>query len=75
VFVSASFGGAGLAEGVSIGDQLLTQLIGVVAAILWCGVLTYVILKVIDVIVGLRVSDEQETEGLDLAQHGERGYS
>ncbi|HSC08119.1 MAG TPA: ammonium transporter [Steroidobacteraceae bacterium] len=75
VFVSASLGGAGFAEGVSMGDQVLTQLIGIVAAILWCGVLTWVILKVIDLLVGLRVPDEQETEGLDLAQHGERGYS
>ena len=75
VFVGASLGGAGLAEGVSIGDQVLTQLIGIVAAILWCGILTWLILKLVDAIVGLRVPDEQETEGLDLAQHGERGYS
>jgi Amt family ammonium transporter len=75
VFVSASLGGAGLAEGVSIGDQVLTQLIGIVAAILWCGILTWLILKLVNAIVGLRVADEQETEGLDLAQHGERGYS
>jgi Amt family ammonium transporter len=75
VFVSASLGGAGLAEGVSMGDQVLTQLIGVVAAILWCGILTWLILKLVDLMVGLRVPDEQETEGLDLAQHGERGYS
>jgi Amt family ammonium transporter len=75
VFVSASLGGAGLPEGVSIGDQVLTQLIGIAAAIFWCGALTYVILKVVNAIVGLRVPDEQETEGLDLTQHGERGYS
>jgi Amt family ammonium transporter len=75
VFVSASLGGAGLAEGVSVGDQVLTQLIGIVAAILWCGILTWLILKLVNAIVGLRVADEQETEGLDLAQHGERGYS
>jgi Amt family ammonium transporter len=75
VFVSATFGGAGLAEGVSIGHQVLVQLTGIVAAIVWCGALTFVILKVVNLMVGLRVSDEQETEGLDLAQHGERGYS
>jgi Amt family ammonium transporter len=75
VFVSASLGGAGLAEGVSIADQVLVQLTGIVAAIVWCGGLTFVILKVVNLLVGLRVSDEQETEGLDLAQHGERGYS
>jgi Amt family ammonium transporter len=75
VFVSGSLGGAGLAEGVSMGDQVLTQLIGIVAAILWCGILTWLILKLVNATVGLRVADEQETEGLDLAQHGERGYS
>jgi Amt family ammonium transporter len=75
VFVSASLGGVGLAEGVSVGGQVMTQLIGIVAAILWCGILTWLILKLVNALVGLRVPDEQETEGLDLAQHGERGYS
>lgn len=75
VFVNSAFGGAGLADGVSISDQVLRQLVGCGAAIVWCGVLTYVILKLVDRVVGLRVSDDQETEGLDLAQHGERGYS
>jgi Amt family ammonium transporter len=73
--VSASLGGAGLAEGVSIGHQVGVQLTGIVAAIVWCAALTFVILKIVNVLVGLRVADEQETEGLDLAQHGERGYS
>ena len=75
VFVSASLGGAGYAEGMTMGRQLFVQAIGVGAAIAWCGVVTFVILKVLDAVLGLRVSEEQETEGLDLAQHGERGYS
>jgi len=75
VFVSAAFGGAGLAEGVSVADQVIRQLIGCGAAIVWCGVITFAILKLIDLVVGLRVPEDQETEGLDLAQHGERGYS
>jgi len=75
VFVSSAFGGAGLADGVSITDQVLRQLVGCGTAIVWCGVITYVILKLVDLLVGLRVPDDQETEGLDLAQHGERGYS
>ena len=75
VFVSSAFGGAGLADGVSITDQVLRQLVGCGAAIVWCGALTYVILRLVDRVVGLRVPDDQETEGLDLAQHGERGYS
>jgi len=75
VFVSAAFGGAGLAEGVSVTEQVVRQLIGCGAAIVWCGAITFVILKLVDLLVGLRVADDQETEGLDLTQHGERGYS
>lgn len=75
VLVSSAYGGAGLADGVSIAQQLGRQLIGVGAALLWCALLTYLILRVVGAITGLRVSDEQETEGLDLSQHGERGYS
>ena len=45
------------------------------AAALWCGVFTWVILKIVALPVRLRVSEEKETEGLDLAEHGERGYS
>ena len=75
VFASAGLGGAGYAEGMTMGGQLFVQAVGVGAAIAWCGVATFVILKVLDAVQGLRVAEEQETEGLDLAQHGERGYS
>jgi len=75
VFAVKGLGGVGLSEGVSMGHQLLTQLIGVVATIVWCAVLSYVILKALDAAIGLRVSDQQETEGLDLVEHGERGYT
>ena len=75
VFVEASLGGVGFAEGMTMGKQLGVQLLGVGVTVLWCGVLTLVILKVLDAVLGLRVGEEQETEGLDLAQHGERGYS
>jgi Amt family ammonium transporter len=73
VFAAAELGGRGLP--VSMGRQLLTQFTGVIATIAWCALLTVVILKVLDKTVGLRVSGEDETEGLDLTQHGERGYS
>ncbi len=53
----------------------MTQLIGVVATIVWCGVFSSIILKLIDITIGLRVSADEETEGLDLALHNERGYS
>lgn len=75
VFVDASLGGIGYAEGMTLARQVGVQALGVVAAATWCAVGTYVILKLIDVTVGLRVSEEQEREGLDLAQHGERSYS
>jgi Amt family ammonium transporter len=75
VFVSAAAGGIGYANGMTMGRQVAVQSLGVAAAIVWCGALTFVILKVIDRVVGLRVGEDQEREGLDLAEHGERGYS
>jgi Amt family ammonium transporter len=71
----ASLGGKGLAEGVSIGAQLWIQTKGVLFTILYSGILSFVILKIVDVMVGLRVTEEQETEGLDIALHDERGYN
>jgi Amt family ammonium transporter len=75
VFAAASLGGLGLEEGTGIGAQVLTQLTGVVATILWCGIISYLILLVLDHTLGLRVSSDDETEGLDLAQHNERAYN
>jgi Amt family ammonium transporter len=46
----------------------------VLVTIVYTGVMSYIILKVVDVLIGLRVTEEQETEGLDLALHDERGY-
>ncbi|MEM7540296.1 MAG: ammonium transporter [Pseudomonadota bacterium] len=74
VFVAEKFGGAGLADGMTIGTQLAVQAIGVLATVVWCAVGTFILLKVTDLLVGLRVSEEQETEGLDLVEHDERGY-
>lgn len=62
-------GQQGLLEGNS--GQVVTQLIGVGIALVWCAVATFVILKVVDLLVGLRVSDEHERMGLDITQHGE----
>ena len=58
----------------SISDQITTQLIAIVATIAYTAVLTAIILKVIDVIIGLRVDEEQESVGLDLSLHEEKGY-
>lgn len=73
VFAAKSMGGLGLE--VSIGGQFLTQLIGIVVTIAWCGVISYILLKLIDSFIGLRVTVEEETEGLDLVLHDERGYN
>ncbi len=75
VFSATSLDGLGLPDGVSIGQQLLTQLIGAVATAAWCGIATWVILKAVNAVLPLRVSAEQENEGLDLVLHDERGYS
>ncbi|MFV2005552.1 MAG: ammonium transporter [Gammaproteobacteria bacterium] len=74
VFVSAGLGGVGFAEGMNMGSQVAAQLTGVIATIIFTAVATFVILKFVDVVIGLRVTDEQETEGLDINQHDERGY-
>jgi Amt family ammonium transporter len=62
-------GAGGLLEG--NGGQVWTQFVGTIATIVWSGVITFVILKIVDVIVGLRVSREVEIEGLDVNLHGE----
>ncbi len=75
VFCAASFGGAGFGAGnFSIGDQLLSQSVGVVVTVTYTLIVSLVILVLIDVTIGLRVTEEQEEEGLDLALHDERGY-
>ena len=79
VLVSAlavgAFGGAGLAENVTIARQLGVQVIGLIATAAWSAVATFVLVKVADLLVGgMRVDEEDELVGLDLATHGERGY-
>jgi Amt family ammonium transporter len=74
VFVSASYGGIGLPDGVSMGQQFVVQLTGMFATIVWCGGITFILLKLINVVLPLRVSADEETQGLDLVEHDERGY-
>jgi Amt family ammonium transporter len=74
VFVDASLGGAGLAEGVTMGGQVFKQFIGAAATIIYCGVVSFILLKIIDAVIGLRVDVEQEQMGLDLVLHDEQGY-
>jgi len=72
VFAVAAIGGEGK-SGLFDGNagQVWTQFLGTLATIVWCAVATFVILKIVDVIVGLRVTQEQEVEGLDINLHGE----
>ena len=73
VFTAEALGGVGLDGG--IGQQLGLQFIGAAATIVYSGVLTFVIAKALDATMGLRVTAEEESEGLDLALHDERGFS
>jgi ammonium transporter, Amt family len=75
VFADAALGGIGLAEGRTMGGQALIQFTGLVAVLIWSVVVTFIIIKVVQAIVGLRVGAEVEEQGLDLNIHGERGYN
>jgi len=75
VFSSEQFGGLGLGEGVSILDQLHVQLLGTASVIVWTLIISYLLIKLIDQLVGLRVSEQDEIDGLDIATHDERGYN
>jgi Amt family ammonium transporter len=73
VFSAATFGGAGI-DG-SIGNQVTVQAIGIVVTIAYTGFLSWIILKTVGAVIGLRVSEEEESEGLDIALHQESGYN
>ena len=72
IFTAEVFGGTGLADG--IGPQLWIQIKSVIFTVLYTGILSAAILKVLDMTMGLRVDEDEEQEGLDLAAHDERGY-
>ena len=74
VFASTALGGVGYAEGVSMAGQVITQVKAVCVTIVWCGLVSFILYKLIDMTIGLRVAPEIEREGLDLAEHGERAY-
>jgi ammonium transporter, Amt family len=75
VFAATALGGSGFGDGnETISAQVMAQFVGVVATIVYTGVVSYVILKVLDAVMGLRVDEEQEVEGLDISLHDERGY-
>ena len=74
VFVSKGLGGLGLAEGTTMASQVWSQFVGVAFTIIYCAVLSFVILKIVDALVGLRVTEEDEDRGLDISLHNEQGY-
>ena len=74
VFASSSLGGIGYADGVTMGGQVWTQILAVLITIVWCGIGSAVLYKIVDVVVGLRPTEEAERQGLDLTSHGEVAY-
>jgi ammonium transporter, Amt family len=70
-----AFSGQGYAAGMTMGTQLGVQVTGIAAVAPYTAVVTFVLLKAVDFVVGLRVSPEAETTGLDMAEHNERGYN
>ncbi|OJY36579.1 MAG: ammonia channel protein [Rhizobiales bacterium 65-9] len=74
IFVSPALGGVGVAD-YTMGGQVWKQFVAVVIAILWSGIASAILYKVVDVVIGLRVPAEAEREGLDIAEHGERAYN
>ena len=73
VFAAPALGGFGTVE--DIGGQVWIQIVGVLVTVVYTGIVTFVILKVLDLVMGLRVNEESETVGLDLSEHNERGYN
>ena len=75
IFVSSALGGIGYPEGRTMAGQVGVQLAGIAATAIWSGVATLVLLKLSSALAGLRVTGEEETEGLDTVLHNEKGYN
>ena len=82
VFAAPALGGSGIydyvankvSEDYSIWGQLVTQATGVATTVIWSGVVAFIVFKLIDLTMGLRVTEEDEREGLDTTAHGEAAY-
>jgi len=77
IFAASSLGvfsGQGLAEGMTISSQLGVQFVGVISTIIYTAFATFIILKIVEPITGLRVSDDEEQQGIDITSHEEKGY-
>jgi len=69
-----AFSGQGYNEGMNMASQVQVQIVGIVATFVYTAIVTFVLLKLVDAMLGLRIDEENETMGLDLAEHDERGY-
>ncbi len=74
IFAAPGLGGMGYVEGITMGAQTMIQIKAVLITIAWSGIASFVLYKIIDVVMGLRVSTDEERMGLDLASHGEQAY-
>jgi ammonium transporter, Amt family len=75
VFAATSLGGVGYPEGMTMEKQVMVQVTGILAVGAWSGIVTWVLLKLCDAFAGMRVSSDEETEGLDTVEHNEKGYN
>ena len=77
IFASAGLGvfsGQGYNAGMTMGSQIGVQLLGIISTVVYTAILTFVIVKIVTAVMGFRVSEEDETQGLDIVLHDERGY-
>ncbi|KHS49190.1 MULTISPECIES: ammonium transporter [Novosphingobium] len=74
VFISPSFGGTGFAEGMTLGRQVVAQVAGVGIVAIWSGIATVVCSLMVSMVIPMRVSEDEEREGLDITSHGERAW-
>jgi Amt family ammonium transporter len=74
VFIAPVFGGAGYADGMSMGSMLGMQALAVAVVVVWSGVITAVAALAVSLVLPMRVSEDDERQGLDIASHGERGW-
>jgi Amt family ammonium transporter len=74
ILMAKGLGGVGYGEGITMGHQVWIQFLAVLTTYVWSGVVSFILYKIVDMIVGLRVGDDQEREGLDSTQHGEVAY-
>ena len=75
ILMAPMFGGSGYDDGISMGDQTITQIIAVLVTVIWTGIISVILYKFVDLVVGLRPSEEEEREGLDKTTHGENPYN